>query len=58
MAGMSEIFSLAGRIMFYRRNFGKAAFIPDQDRNGRIQAFVQKNALGEEAFEDSLRSLI
>jgi len=50
LAGVSEIFSLAGRIMFIR-NFGKAAFIQIQDRNGRIQGFVQKNAIGEDAFE-------
>ena len=47
---VNENFSLAGRIMFIR-NFGKAAFIQIQDRNGRIQAFVQKNVIGEEAFE-------
>src|SRR4030067_2833937 len=47
---VNETFSLAGRIMFIR-NFGKAAFIQIQDRNGRIQAFVQKNVIGEEAFE-------
>ena len=47
---VNENFSLAGRIMFIR-NFGKAAFIQIQDRNGRIQGFVQKNVIGEEAFE-------
>ncbi len=50
LQGVNESFSLAGRIMFIR-NFGKAAFIQIQDRNGRIQAFVQKNVIGEEAFE-------
>ena len=50
LQGVNESFSLAGRIMFIR-NFGKAAFIQIQDRNGRIQAFVQKNVIGEEGFE-------
>ena len=50
LQGVNETYSLAGRIMFIR-NFGKAAFIQIQDRNGRIQGFVQKNVIGEEAFE-------
>lgn len=50
LQGINEIFSLAGRIMFIR-NFGKAAFIQIQDRSGRLQAFVQKNVIGEESFE-------
>ena len=41
LQGVNETYSLAGRIMFIR-NFGKAAFIQIQDRNGRIQGFVQK----------------
>ena len=50
LQGKKIAVSLAGRIMFIR-NFGKAAFIQIQDRNGRIQAFVQKNVIDEEAFE-------
>ncbi|HKM02463.1 MAG TPA: lysine--tRNA ligase [Bacilli bacterium] len=39
----------AGRIMFMR-DMGKAAFISIQDQVGRIQAFLQKNTLGEEVY--------
>ncbi len=45
-----ESFSLAGRIMAIR-DFGKAAFIHIQDREGKIQAYFQKNILGEESFQ-------
>ncbi len=44
-----EVFVVAGRIMA-RRSFGKAAFIQIQDRKGRIQVYVKKDALGEEEF--------
>ena len=42
-------YGLAGRIIA-RRSFGKAAFIQLQDRTGRIQVYVRKDDLGEEAF--------
>jgi lysyl-tRNA synthetase class 2 len=45
-----ETFSLAGRIMAIR-DFGKASFIQIQDREGRIQAYLQKNTVGESAFQ-------
>src|SRR6266702_111723 len=41
--------SVAGRILA-RRSFGKAAFIQLQDRKGRIQLYVKKDEIGEEAF--------
>jgi lysyl-tRNA synthetase class 2 len=44
-----ERFTLAGRIMAVR-DFGKGAFVSIQDRNGRIQAFLRKDALGEKGF--------
>lgn len=44
-----ERFQLAGRLMAMR-NFGKAAFINIQDRKGRIQVYIKKNNVGEEAF--------
>lgn len=50
LEGNEERFSLAGRIMAVR-SFGKAAFLVLQDRNGRLQIFVQKNKVGEEAFK-------
>ncbi len=40
----------AGRIMFIR-NMGKASFIAIQDQMGKIQAFLQKNVLGDEVYE-------
>jgi lysyl-tRNA synthetase class 2 len=40
---------IAGRIMA-RRSFGKAAFLQLQDRKGRVQVYVRKDTLGEEAF--------
>ena len=45
----AEIFVVAGRIMA-RRSFGKAAFIQLQDRKGRTQLYVKKDAVGDEAF--------
>ena len=42
-------FSLAGRIMAVR-DFGKAAFLQLEDSTGRIQVFIKKDALGEEAY--------
>lgn len=42
--------AVAGRIMA-KRTMGKAAFIDIQDANGRIQAYVRKDAIGEEEFE-------
>jgi lysyl-tRNA synthetase class 2 len=44
-----EIFRLAGRIVAIR-DFGKASFIHVQDRKGRIQAYLQKDTVGDEAF--------
>jgi len=46
----SQTFSVAGR-MIARRSFGKAAFIQLQDRKGRMQLYVRKDVIGEEAFE-------
>lgn len=44
-----ENFVVAGRILA-RRSFGKAAFIQLQDRKGRVQFYVKKDEIGEEAF--------
>ena len=43
------MFIIAGRILA-RRSFGKAAFIQLQDRKGRIQLYVKKDELGDDAF--------
>ena len=45
----AETFVVAGRIMA-RRSFGKAAFIQLQDRKGRMQLYIKKDAVGDEAF--------
>jgi len=41
--------SVAGRIMAVR-DFGKASFIQVQDRSGRLQAYMKKDILGEDAY--------
>ena len=43
--------TIAGRIMTWR-DMGKANFIDIQDRNGRIQAYVRMNNVGEEVFKE------
>jgi len=43
-------YRIGGRIMALR-DFGKAAFLQLQDGGGRIQIYVAKNQVGEEAFE-------
>ncbi|OGP69067.1 MAG: lysine--tRNA ligase [Deltaproteobacteria bacterium RBG_13_53_10] len=45
-----ETLSLSGRIMAIR-NFGKASFVQIQDRKGRIQAYLQRNLIGDKAFQ-------
>ncbi|MBN2221507.1 MAG: lysine--tRNA ligase [Vallitaleaceae bacterium] len=45
--------TIAGRIMT-KRNMGKASFCHIQDRDGQIQAYVRKDVLGDEAYEDFL----
>src|SRR4030042_5199475 len=47
---VKETFSIAGRIMAIR-NFGKASFIQIQDRTGRIQVYLRKEIVGEQAFQ-------
>ena len=44
-------YSIAGRIMA-RRDFGKAAFLQIRDGSGRIQVYVARNQVGDEAFEN------
>lgn len=43
--------SLAGRMMF-KRVMGKASFCNIQDQNGRIQVYVARDSIGEEAYAD------
>ncbi len=46
----NENVSLAGRIMSVRL-MGKAAFFHLQDYEGKIQAYIRKDKVGDEAFE-------
>ena len=50
LKAVKETFYLAGRIVAIR-DFGKASFFHMKDRNGKIQAYLQKDAVGEEAFQ-------
>ncbi len=50
LKSIKETFCLAGRIVAIR-DFGKASFIQIQDRKGRIQAYIQKNIIGDQAFQ-------
>ena len=43
--------SIAGRMMT-RRMMGKASFVTIQDMGGRIQLFLQRDALGEETYDE------
>ncbi|MDY6823107.1 MAG: lysine--tRNA ligase [Thermodesulfobacteriota bacterium] len=45
----SPLFSLAGRVMALN-SFGKSAFIRFRDRTGTLQAYLQKNRLGEDIY--------
>ena len=49
LKSLGETFCLAGRILAIR-DFGKASFIHIQDRKGKIQAYIQRDAIGEKAF--------
>ncbi len=41
--------SVAGRIVAMR-NFGKASFLHLQDRTGRVQAYVKRDVVGDDAY--------
>ncbi|MEW6429189.1 MAG: lysine--tRNA ligase [Thermodesulfobacteriota bacterium] len=43
-------FRIAGRILGLRR-FGKAAFLHLQDESGRMQVYIKKDVVGEDAYE-------
>src|SRR3989338_382601 len=46
----NETVRLAGRIMAFR-DFGKASFLHIQDRTGRIQIYIRKDLIGEDAYK-------
>jgi len=45
----SDTFTTAGRIMAINR-FGKSSFIRFRDSSGQMQAYVQKNKVGDDAY--------
>ncbi len=47
--------SIAGRMMF-KRDMGKASFCNIQDLKGKIQIYVAKDAIGDEAYADFKKS--
>jgi len=47
--GEGPEYAIAGRVMTVR-NFGKAAFLHLQDASGRMQVYVKRDAVGEEAY--------
>ncbi len=47
--GRDETVSLAGRIVAMR-DFGKASFVQLQDRSGRMQAYIKRDVVGDDAF--------
>ena len=49
LEALNQTFRLAGRLMLLRE-FGKATFCHFQDGTSRVQAYVQKQVLGPEAF--------
>lgn len=50
LEGETTVFHVAGRLMA-KRGQGKVSFVEIQDSSGRIQLFVQMNALGAEPYE-------
>jgi len=49
LSALNQTFRLAGRLMLLRE-FGKATFCHFQDGTSRLQAYVQRQVLGPEAF--------
>jgi lysyl-tRNA synthetase, class II len=49
LEALPQTFRLAGRLMLIRE-FGKATFCHFQDGTSRLQAYVQRQVLGDEAF--------
>jgi len=46
----NETAKIAGRIIAFR-DFGKASFLHIQDRMGRIQVYIKKDLIGEDAYK-------
>ncbi|MFT4047112.1 MAG: lysine--tRNA ligase [Solimonas sp.] len=50
LEGETQVFAVAGRLIA-KRVMGKASFGQLQDMSGRIQIFVQQNAVGAQAYD-------
>ena len=50
VAAAARVVKVAGRIMS-RRDTGKLAFVHIQDMSGRVQLFIQINAVGEDTYK-------
>ena len=51
LEGETTQYAIAGRMMA-KRGQGKVSFVEIQDSSGRMQLFVQMNAIGPEVYED------
>jgi len=49
LTGQGPVFQTAGRLMAVNR-MGKSSFIRFRDRTGQLQAYLQKNRLGDEGY--------
>ncbi|MBW1917738.1 MAG: lysine--tRNA ligase [Deltaproteobacteria bacterium] len=49
LAHLNQTFKMAGRLILMRQ-FGKASFCHFQDDTGRLQAYVQRDVVGAEAY--------
>jgi lysyl-tRNA synthetase class 2 len=54
LEGLEERFALAGRVMSMR-DFGKSCFVHVQDETGRLQVYLRRNLVGEEAYDQFRR---
>ncbi|MDB5877689.1 MAG: lysine--tRNA ligase [Variovorax sp.] len=54
LEAQASVVSIAGRMML-KRVMGKASFATVQDATGRIQLYVTRDAIGEEAYADFKR---
>jgi lysyl-tRNA synthetase class 2 len=50
LKSLDRLFRVAGRVMAIR-DFGKARFVHLQDRKGRIQAYLRRDTIGDQAFQ-------
>ena len=56
LEALDGTYTVAGRLRF-KNEMGKAGFARIQDQSGRVQLFVRKNDLGEDAFDGIWKKL-